>query len=100
MDIRRKAVLFLTLALVGLAAGCTREGALREPNIEYLGAGVFMVPVDRDETGCVRYRLVSERKRGDYTVYWRIAEGYYTNNRASADCRPLPEPKGEKPRAF
>ncbi len=98
MGIRWKAVLLLALA--GLATGCTREGALREPNIEYLGAGVFMVPVDRDETGCVRYRLFSERAPGDYTVYWRIDEGYYTNNRANADCRPRPESKRENTRAF
>jgi len=74
--------------LVVLASGCTREGALREPGIEYLAAGVFMVPVDRDETGCVRYRLISDRGAPDYTVYWRIEPRYFTNNRHSADCQP------------
>lgn len=90
MAVWRKPAALLALALVVLASGCAREGALREPKIEYLTAGVFMVPVDRDETGCVRYRMISEREPPDYTVYWRIEPGYFTSNRHSADCRPRP----------
>ncbi|MCA8927041.1 MAG: hypothetical protein KDC18_03165 [Alphaproteobacteria bacterium] len=82
------------MTLVALTAACSHAGALRNPQIEYLGAGVLMVPIDRDDTGCVRYRLISEARPGDYTVYWRIDEGNYTNNRASADCRSLSRAKG------
>lgn len=88
------------LTVLLLAAACAREGALREPPIEYLGAGVLMVPVDRDETGCVRYRLLAEGSQADHTVYWRVAKGNFTNNRANAACRPPPAPRPEKSRAF
>ena len=88
MAVRRKPAAVLALLLVVLASACAREGALREPGIEYLTAGVFMVPVDRDETGCVRYRLISDQGLPDYTVYWRVEPGHFTDNRRSADCRP------------
>ena len=85
MDIWRTAIVAI---IVGLSAACARQGALPNPSIEALADGIFMIPVDRDEAGCVRYRVISEKRPDDFTVYWRIAEGYYTNNRASADCKP------------
>jgi hypothetical protein len=86
---RRSAAVVLTTAL----SACAGAGAERSPKIEYLGAGVLMVPVDRDETGCVRYRMLSELQPNDFTVYWRIDAGHFTNNRINAACPPLPAPK-------
>jgi hypothetical protein len=86
VDIWRTALIIIGLA--GLATGCARQGALREPEIEPFAANLLMVPVDRDSGGCVRYRLISATGEPDFTVYWRIDAGHFTNNRASADCRP------------
>lgn len=83
MDIWRTAFI---IGLAGFTAGCAREGALREPAIEPLTADVLMVPVNRDSAGCVRYRLISGEGEPDFTVYWRIDAGHFTNNRASAAC--------------
>ncbi len=86
---RRAAAAVLTAAL----SACAGAGAERNPEMEYLGAGVLMVPVNRDETGCVRYRMLSGLQPDDFTVYWRIEPGHFTNNRINAACPPLPEHK-------
>tara|TARA_R110002096_G_scaffold35929_7_gene100779 strand:- start:190 stop:441 length:252 start_codon:yes stop_codon:yes gene_type:complete len=78
----------MVFGLAGLFTACVRQGALPDPGIEPLTDGVFMVPVDRDATGCVRYRVISDRRLGDYTVYWRVEPGHFTDNRTQADCKP------------
>lgn len=90
MGVREKGMIIVAAGLALAACNTTtpRQGALAEPAIEPLADGVFMIPVNRDQAGCVRYRLISARRPGDTRVYWRIGSGEFTDNRAEADCSP------------
>jgi hypothetical protein len=47
---------------------------------------LFMVPVARDDRGCVVYRVASSSHRFDRTAFWRVAEGHFSTNPEAARC--------------
>lgn len=87
MDIRTITVAIVTLA----TAACTTlageaPGALEKPEIERLGLYLYMVPVARDERGCVVYLVESPFRRFDKALYWRIGKGDFTTDPTAARC--------------
>ncbi len=87
MDIRAIPVALITLAV----AACTAlpgeaPGALEEPEIERLGQFLYMVPVARDERGCVVYLVKSPFRRFDQALYWRIGKGDFTTDPTAVRC--------------
>ena len=87
MDIRPVTTAVLMLALAACAAPATEPpGAPAEPKIERLGQFLYMVPVARDECGCVVYRVESPFRRFDNALYWRAGKGDFTTDPAAAEC--------------
>ena len=81
------------IAALGLLAltGCAAEpadtpGAPAQPRIERLSDNLFMVPVARDDRGCVMYRMRTRRSWSERTFYWRVGPGHYSNNPQAARC--------------
>lgn len=87
MDLRPVTAAGLVLALAACAAPATEPpGAPAEPKIERLGQFLYMVPVARDERGCVVYRVESPLRLFDRSLYWRAGEGDFTTDPAAAEC--------------
>ena len=87
MDLRPIAAAALVAGLAACAApGTETPGAPEKPAIERLGEYLYMVPVARDERGCVVYRVESPLRRFDRALYWRLGEGNFTTNPTAAEC--------------
>ena len=87
MDFRPVTAAALMLAASACAGPATDPpGAPAEPKIERLGQFLYMVPVARDERGCVVYRVESPFRRFDRALYWRAGEGDFTTDPTAATC--------------
>lgn len=87
MDLRPVATAGLMLALAACGTPAAEPpGAPAEPKIERLGQFLYMVPVARDERGCVVYRVESPFRRFDRALYWRAGEGDFTTDPTAATC--------------
>ena len=89
-EVRRWALL---LSMIGLAAcgspSSTTDrstGRLAPAAAEEIGDDLWMVPVARDDRGCVQYRLHSNSRQTLHAVFYRTPLGAYSTNRAEAVC--------------
>jgi hypothetical protein len=90
-QVKRAGLKISALLSVSLLAACVggggeAPGALAEPKIERLSERLFMVPVARDNRGCVLYRVRSPKRQEDRSIYWRVAPGHFSTDPESARC--------------
>jgi hypothetical protein len=94
------AILGASAIVAGCAAASSPEATVTEsPSSSDLPAGaipvgndIYMVPVVKDETGCMQYRMHAPGRGVAQVIYYADGKGGFTTNREAADCPPLQRP--------
>lgn len=84
------------VAAFGLLAACAGPGPGPSPDLpddrplraqpEQIGDDLWMIPVARDSSGCLQYRLHSDNRATLQAIFYRTPIGAYSTNRAEAGC--------------
>lgn len=68
------------------------------PDAIEIGDNAYMIPIGKDDTGCMRYRMHAPGRGVPQVIYYADGKGGFTMSRdAAADCPPVKppaEPKG------
>lgn len=72
-----------------LVAGTAHAGQAEPPaGAIAVGGGVFMVPLGRDEGGCMSYRAWSAELSVVQAIFWRRPDGRFVLERPEGECGP------------